>query len=1133
MAMAQPPSVASHVTPGAVRAAEGILTRPVTIHLTRVSLEQAIDSVSRIAKVLIEFQAPVLEAYTTPVTLDVHQVPLGIVLERMLDGTTLRVVPGGWGNLYLVGTANVADSVPQVGAVGGRVVDSATGRGILGATVKIAGTKVSAVAGDSGRFMLKNVPAGDRLLTVRAFGYRPAERSVTVPDGMVFATRVGLAVAPNVLSGVVTTATGVEERRRVGSDITVINADSVLRVAPVTTVTQLLTNRVPGLVVQNTTGIPGAPARLRLRGESSLSMSDDPIVVIDGVRVYADQSGSTTAAGIVGAFLPGSATSSGGSSVAGNASGGPNSSYAGPSALDQLDVNSIETIEVLKGPSASALYGSDAANGVIVITTKRGRPGPTRWTLSMDQGWTTLPGEWPTNYYLFATPIGGGTSAILSSPYAGASLYRRDSLVKFQALNDPTSSPFGTGTQQNASVGVSGGNGALTYAMTGSIGGQTGYLQLPAVITRAFGTAHDFAAPHWMTEPDRYTTWGGNGQLAAQLPRQAGLTFSHTLFQSRQQQSSLQSAVGILSSTYFSPASINAAGFINSFYERAILETGTTTDALALSGWAPWSWLSVHATVGRNTSDQDDNSVIPYGYVQTTSDSVGAYHLSQGRNQMGTFDAGASVVQRFVTTALGLNVTTQATNALTYTQSGLAPGVLVPNVFTCTDVSGNCGTQSVVHSATYGWYVQPTLNLNSRFFVSPGFRLDGGSASGSSDEFNPFPRLDLSYIAVDRDHPRFGVLTLLRPRLAFGIAGVQPGPTQRLRLFTSDATIVPYDIEGAPGLTIPQLLVDGLGNTQLHPERSRELEGGMDAEFGDGRLALTLTGYHKMRYDAIMGIDVAPSVGVSSSNGVAVNVGTIRNTGYEATLQARLVNASAVRWSVGSNLSTDRNLVVALNPGVKQLLVENGVGGVGGGNVQALIVPGYPLNGFWARPIAAYTDVNGDGLIDPSEVRLADSAAYLGAPYPRYTLNLSTDVSLFNGRLAVSTAGSYVNGLTQYNGASNVLASIVSDPQSTLSQQASIAAGYLPNNGSAFGRVQTISTLRWTTLSITWIMPQSAAHFLRTSQLELGLQGSNLGLHSNYSGKDPDVSAYSTGNLIADTGQLPQPRTWSVRVMLR
>jgi hypothetical protein len=346
--------------------------------------------------------------------------------------------------------------------------------------------------------------------------------------------------------------------------------------------------------------------------------------------------------------------------------------------------------------------------------------------------------------------------------------------------------------------------------------------------------------------------------------------------------------------------------------------------------------------------------------------------------------------------------------------------------------------------------------------------------------------------------------------------------------------VTPYLNDGGVGTSLPIIEIYGLGNTQLHPERSRELEGGIDLGFGNDRLTLTLTAYNKTRYDAIEAIPVAPSV-VGKGNGIgqniAKNIGTIRNTGVEATVGARLLDSPSFGWAVKADWATDRNRVVGLLPGQLPIVQSNNSGG-NFAQYQTRVTPGYPLFGMWAQPVVGYADENEDGLIEPAEVRLADSTVYVGAPYPDYTINASTTVSLFNGRLSVNVAGDYTSGLTQVNGGADLIQLVLNDPTSSAEVQAAVAAEHTTAVGSAFGRIQTVNMLRWTTLSFNYLVSPTIARFFRVSSMIVALQGSNLGLHTNYRGKDPDVNAFATGNAIADTGQLPQPRTWNLRVTL-
>lgn len=1139
-------NVAVHPSGDRASSAQEALARPITVTLNRVSLTRALDSLSRTAKVLVQYKEGDVRAYPEPISLSVVAVPLGVALEQVLRGTHLRVVAASDGDLAIVAADGVgSDSLPVVGDVTGRVVDSVTRRGLSRATVKVVGTKLSALTTDSGSFTLRNVPAGDHVVQVRSFGYRMASYPITVKNGEPATLRVSLVENANILSGVVTTATGMQERRTIGNDITVLNADSVMRVAPVTSMTDLLATRVPGLIVQKTSGAPGAPSRLRLRGSSSVLQSDDPILIVDGVRMYADQSGTR-------------ATGGGGTTV--NAVGvGGNfpSPFVGPSALDQLDPNIIETVTVLKGPSATAIYGSDAANGVIVVTTKRGRPGPLRWSLSLTGGRTTLPGDWPMNYYRFghdATILqpelngpGSQLCSINSIPSGQQTLPAQcvlDSIVPYQALNNPALSPFGTGWTNGENLGISGGNGTLTYSVNGGAGKETGYLHLPDFFVRGFEADHGFAAPQWMKNPEALTTYFADGTTTIQLGSSgAALSFNSKLNNSVKQESPLSFSLDQLA--HFDPTliatdSVSHRGLEVSHYGLAVarsqIRTQTYTTGAQLQNWKPRSWLPIRATVGISVMNSNGSSLTPAGYDNSNgNDTLGHYTLQHSSNTNGTLDAGTTLAMgQRLNTDLGFNVQTLATSDYNATTGGLPVGVTIPTSFLY--VSGGPG-MSEFHTATYGWYVQPRLRVSDRLDINPGFRLDGGSASGSNGQLNLFPRTDLSYRLVERPatDPLFGLVTLFRPRIAFGIAGVQPAPADKLRLLRS--VVVPPP--GGSGASISTLQINTLGNTEIHPERSRELEGGADLAVLDNRMSLTLTYYNKMRYDAIMSVPVPPSaLPISGPTSFMTNVGQIRNTGVEAELTSVLIDTRALQWSVGGNVSHNDNVMVRSQ--YSKTAIVNGVAAGSVLGYETRIVPGYPLNGLWARPILGYADRNGDGVLEPNEVSVGDSTVFIGSPEPTYQLVLNTGLSVFNRSLTINTSVAYQNGLTQVGGAVggsgcggvtgslNCLALMLNNPATTMAQQAAVAA--YPR--SAIGLMQTVNVLRWNDLSISYVVPSNLSRRVGASFLSIALQGSNLGLHTNYRGKDPDVNAFTSGNYTADTGQQPAPRFFVLSVRL-
>ena len=1078
----------------------------------------------------------------------------GLVAKLAADGET--VVVRGKSGALTNGQGMVAS-----GIIAGKVVDSASGQGVGGASVKVAGSTIAAVTSDSGRFILRDVPAGERVLMVRLFGYKPVERTVMVVDSERTAVTVAIVPVPTVLSGVVTTAVGQQQRYQVGNDITLLNADSIQKVAPVSTLTDMLETRVPGLIVQRTNGIPGAPSRLRLRGIGSVNMSSDPILIVDGIRVYADQSGSVA---------PNSPGSNGGNGGGLQTGGGGGVSYGlgnfvGPSALDQIDPNSIEKIEVLKGPSATAIYGSDAANGVIIITTKHGRVGPTYWSFVVDEGRTTLPSHWPINDYLFGHQPQWQNHSLdkLCGVFDGCI---QDSLVAFQALNDPRYSPLtgASGHNQDASLTVSGGSGTMTYSLTGTATTQNSYLHLPPIEVERFQAFHGFAAPAWMRNPDQYTTYGGSSSLSILLGKRGGtLALTSSLFRSQQQQSSLQSDLATLSTTIIDTSVFGSAPLFNNYYTRALLRSTSFMNAVTLNGLAPWSWLPLTATAGLNVQDQNNSALLPRDIIicnnqlsqekvcgisgsVSVNDTLGSFSLTQGTNTNGSLTVGTTIPSsRWINTAMGINVYTVTQTSFSASTVGLPLGVTTPTEFRYSNGEGP--SYGSANQATYGWYVQPTLALSSRFFASPGFRLDGGSNSGTHSGVNNsalsiFPKLDFSWVAVERppSNPLFGMLTLLRPRLAVGMAGIQPSPGEQFQLL-QPAQVVPVTPGGA-GTPLDALQLYTYGNPQLRPERDREVEGGADMQFWNQRLALSLTGSQKMSYDAILSIPVAPSVqvaGVTNSPvSITENVGTIRNTSLEATISARLVDSRLLDWSVNANVTKQSNLLVKLAPGLQSIGLAKSVPQFQyNESVTNRLVPGYPVFGLWTNPIIGFADVNHDGKIEPNEVVVGDTAVFIGAQQPNYEFTMGTTLNFFNDRLSVATSFDYRNGLTQVMPQSATLL-LLNNPKLTLAQQAALSAALVgateSTPSSAIGLAQTVNTFRWNTIAITYLVPPTFAQkILRVPTLSVALQGSNLGLHTNYRGADPNVNAETSGNLTEDTGGLlPSPRVWNLRVTI-
>ncbi len=1075
----------------------------------------------------------------------------GLEVRPLSDGVTVVVRPEGK-------RAQPSDSIQGDGAIGGTVVDSASGKPVAGATVKLIGAALTGVTENSGRFSFVTesdghfaflgIAAGEYTVLFKLLGYTSVSRKVKVGEKGRVMLRVAMVQSVSTLSEVVTTVTGSQRKIEVGNDITTLDVPEIMKQAPITSVTDLLEARVPGLTVMRSSGVPGASSRIRLRGTGGGLLSgvpgaptNDPIVIVDGIRIYAGQSG-----------------------VDDQKLG--NGKYPTPSPIDQIDPNSIEKIEVLKGPSASAMYGSDAGDGVIVITTKKGRPGVTRWEMAATGGIETMPGVYAApGFYRFGHPANGGGSASSGYVYCpsiqGDSYFdcHLDSLVRFQALDDSRLSSFGRGTNTQLSATASGGTKELMYSVTGSMANTLGLTRMPTLYQDLFRELYDSAPSRQMRRPNSMDMKSGQASFSGNLSSALSATFTTRLTKSLQYQSSANDQLSTLASTYIDTANVNP-GRPGQYAYQLKTDATTVDHALALN-LLRWSWLPLTGTVGMNRVERSAEGLTPRGIFVIedcrtctsilTKMSKGQFSERHENMTIGTARINGTLFPGARTSvSLGSEIKKESRSDIAGVSDTLMQGVSRPSALVSANRSGR-------NTTTGGWFLEPRLNLNSRFFVNPGFRFDGGSASGSRSGYQGglwslFPKLNFSWIAVDREggEPLWGVISLVRPRFALGVAGVQPAAEWSLRTLEQD--IGSWDPTASIDSIAPDfgLRLRSPGNTQLGPEKTQEIEGGVDLQLWGTRLAVSATGYYKMRRNAIQQLPLASSVGISGfvneRDNVAgtssftrfdnyyANIGHVRNTGVELSLNAMILDLPNIGWVLDVSLSKYTNKLTKL---------FGDQGGIDLGNGTRL-VEGYPLFGRWSRPISGWSDPKNGTRLWYGDYVVADSAVYLGMQTPDFEIPFRTSFTLFRGLLSVNGQFDYKAGMTQSNlGGQTLLGNIYENPNSTYGQQAyALAAScFIPNSSAQangdkpctdYGFIQTVNSLRFNSMSVGYNVPRSHLKRFPISSMSLSLQGRNLGLWTNYRGKDPDVNGALVGDATQDSGQLPMPRTWSLQIRI-
>jgi TonB-dependent SusC/RagA subfamily outer membrane receptor len=814
--------------------------------------------------------------------------------------------------------------------------------------------------------------------------------------------------------------------------------------------------------------------------------------------------------------------------------------------LDEIDPNSIETVEVLKGPSAVALYGSDAANGVIVITSKRGRAGPARWNLSGSWGQTRMRGTYSNNYWMWGHAAGQPNVAIHCTNdmhLSGLQPCVQDSLVSYQILNDPNTTVLGHGNTYTYRAGVSGGTGPLTYALSASTSSILGLVKMPDQDVAALSES-GVSIPGWQRRPDRA------GQSAAQFNASADVTpethVSVTSMINRTTQQNTPLSTSALANAQSMPP--NGAAVVTNapLFGTGLLQlipdfrTKVSSTALRFSNAVnasvrPWSFFTGTATAGLDVINRDDRSILArgdcfdtpgttncsYSYGPTSPPlSAGFYNTGEGSSRTTTVTLLGTVPVALadwltLQTSVGGNYVRTTTNDLVRNARDIPAGASSGNSASVTDTR-----TSGYDNITAGIFGEINIGLGHRLFLQPAIRRDAGSGLGAS--VSPlYPKMTVSYVLSDEPAfkrlPFADFFNTLRLRMAYGKSGLQPQATAKFRNYS------PLIIDLTDDTAIPVTRLSLIGNPDLQPEKTREYEGGFDTDFLHNRLSLSMTWYQKRTENALVSQYLPSSLG---SYAMEQNVGKIQNTGTEVSLSANLLETRSLSWSANVGLTSQHNRVLAYD-GLNFDILSSYAGA--SGKTYNRIAVGYPLYGVWVRPILAYADINDDGFITNSEVSFGDSAVYAGAPYPRYEASFGSTLTFFT-RLSISATMQYQSGLTQQN-IPPQLGNLRSwnDSLTPLPIQAYQAAALqLTNNynGSTIGFVQTVSVLRLNELSVSYDVPaQLTRRALNAHTMRISLQGTNLGVWSNYRGNDPNVNG-RLADYTVDSSVLPTPRTW-------
>jgi hypothetical protein len=452
---------------------------------------------------------------------------------------------------------------------------------------------------------------------------------------------------------------------------------------------------------------------------------------------------------------------------------------------------------------------------------------------------------------------------------------------------------------------------------------------------------------------------------------------------------------------------------------------------------------------------------------------------------------------------------------------------LPPGSSTLAGAATVTNTEATIQSVVAGAYVEQQFALNDRLFVTGALRADGASTFGKNFKTAYYPKASFSWLTSSENwFPKTRVISSLRFRTAYGSSGVQPPADAALTRLQLQTVFV-------NGSTNSGAQLQTLGNPNLAPERTTELEGGVDIDFFNGRIRLEATAYEKRSKDALVQRSYPRSAGLIAT-GQLDNVGRVRNRGVEGILNATVFNRGGTQLDISLNGSINHSRLLELDSSLRppeDRFIK--------------FVEGFPLFGMWDRKIRGYSDANNDGVLQISEVQVDDSITFLGVTNPTDLLTFTPSLSLFNGTLRLSSMFVYKGNYLQTNFSElNKCASYGSckarnDPNATLAEQAPYA-GFAGPTLTYAGYAEDGTFTRWAEASLVWDATRNLKGLLGNRTATFTFSARNLALWTDYSGLDPEVTALPdlTGNfgtvwdLGYDNPVSPLPKYFILRLSL-
>jgi TonB-linked SusC/RagA family outer membrane protein len=1015
----------------------------------------------------------------------------------------------------------------------GKITTAEDAKPVIGATVKVKGTTTSSVSDINGEYSI-NAKAGDQLV-FSYIGIQSKEITVSANNSII---NVSLTASQSNLNEVVVIGYGNASRKDLTGAVSSIKAKDIKQAQP-TTFDQALQGKLPGVVVQQVSGQPGGDVNIQIRGmQGFANPQNPPLYVIDGVQIPPSSQ----------------------SAIPGN----------GTNPLSSINPSEIASIDVLKDASATAIYGSQASAGVIVITTKRGVSGPPLISYDGYQGWQSLP-----KYYNVMTLPQYATFMNEKGNIIGYDL--RPQFANPQYLGPGTNwqkALFRTAPTGNHNVAVTGGDARTKYYISGTYFSQTGI---------ALGS--DFKRTSVKANIDNRTTdWLKIGVSLdlAHVAENVGTTNTGVILQALNQTPDVEvknpdgtwggndpNIYGAAGSNPFALASI-----VKDFKSRyqgignAYAEIQFTKD------------LSLRNEVSGNfdfaTEDYFNPTYIMGAYSHTSNSGT----ATSGQNTYTSITNYLTYAHTFgakyyVSLMAGHEAQLSNSNVTSATRTNFPSN----DVTTISSGDATTATNSGIKnsSALEAYYGRLEFRYDDKYLLTGTIRRDGTSRIGANNRWNT------SYsgaLAWKISHEAFlkdvKLVNDMKFRLGYGLVNNQNISNYA---YGSTLTTVATGLSGSSQLTATE------GNPDVKWEKTNSFNIGLDASILQWRINFSVDAYYKKTDGLLLSVNEPSYSGTYPSGGYSpgavlapyINIGAISNKGIEFTLSTLNVKSKDFTWNTNITLSRNLNKVLALNPGTPALFgtyTKTAVGGSIGDfygyqtaglyknaadfakypavwqNSAGVSIPVTPgSGGVWVGDVI-FKDLNHDGKIDIND------KTNLGSPLPKFQYGINNTFKYRNLDLNIFMTGEYGNkifdqvlvngndpnqnfgyfpavlnyariGLIDPTGSASDINNVYITNPGTNITRISQATG---NQNTSFSDryIQNGSFLKCKSIAVGYNFSPSLLSKIRLKSLRLYANVTNVFTITKYTGYDPEIGSWNPFAAGIDNGYYAQPRVFSI-----